>query len=88
MSSWAKPTFVPDGNFDPSSRLTTTDMGRKLVTAWVRIQHHVARAESYHLVNWHRDPYSRLRMATLNMGRKVGAVPLFGPGSYPNCVPI
>jgi len=43
----------------------------------------VARAEAYLRIKWHLDPSSRLD--TINMGRKVGVVPLFAGGSW---VPI
>jgi len=46
---------------------------------WVPIQHNVAWAEAYLRTEWRLDPYSRF--ATIDMGRKVGAVvPLFGGG--------
>jgi len=68
-------------HLDPSSRLATTDMGRKLGVgalpfevmewSWVRVKHSVARAETYLRSKWHLDPSSRL--GTINMGRKVGS---------------
>ena len=43
----------------------------------------VARAEAYHRTkSWHLDPSSRL--ATINMGRKLGAVPFLGGGAGPH----
>jgi len=54
-------------NIDPSSRLATTDMGRKfgvlchfLRGSWVPIQHNVAWAEAYPRTKWHLDPCNRL----------------------------
>jgi len=45
--------------------------------SWVPTQNNVAWAEAYLLTKWHLDPSSRL--ATIDMGRKVGgAVPLSG----------
>ena len=45
--------------------------------SWVPIKHNVALAETYLCTNWHLDPSSRL--ATIDMGQKVGAVvPLSG----------
>jgi len=60
-----------------SSRLATTDMGRKLrgcspffgEGSWVPIQHNVACAKAYVRTKWHIDPSSRL--ATIN-GPKIG----------------
>jgi len=85
MWLWPRPIFVPSGIYlDPSNRLATTDMGRKLGGglcplgegwSWVRIRHNVARAEGYLRTKWHLDLSNRL--ATISMGRKVGAVPLF-----------
>ena len=49
----------------------------------VSIKHNVAWAEAYHHTKWILDASSRL--ATIDMGRKLGAVPPFLGGS---CVPI
>ena len=43
--------------------------------SWVPIQHNVAWAETYLCTKWHLDPSSRL--ATIDTGRKLGAVPPF-----------
>jgi len=43
----------------------------------------VAWAEAYLRTKWHLDSFNRL--ATIDMGRKLGAVPFFGEGSW---VPI
>jgi len=44
--------------------------------SWVPIQHNVAWDEAYLRTKWHLDPSGRL--ATIDMGRKLGAVPLCG----------
>jgi len=46
-----------------------------LLVELVRIKHNVARAEAYLHTKWHLDPSSRL--ATTDIGRKLGAVPPF-----------
>ena len=68
---------------NPSSRLATIDMGRKVgaavpLSVGELVSHliHVARAGAYHHTKWHLDPSSRL--ATTDMSRKLGAVPLWG----------
>jgi len=43
--------------------------------SWVRIKHNIARAEAYLRTKWRLDPSSRL--VTMNMGRKLGALPPF-----------
>ena len=53
------------------------------VWSWFCIKHSVARAEVYLRTKWHLDPFSRL--ATIDVGRKLGLCPLFGEGSW---VPI
>ena len=69
-------------NIDPSSRLVTTDMGRKLGVlchflrgSWVPIQHNVAWAEAYPRTKWHLDPCSCL--AIIHGPKFRGAVPPF-----------
>jgi len=53
-------------HIDPSSRLATTDMGRKLGAvplswgSWVPIQHTVAGAKAYFHAKFHLDPSNRL----------------------------
>jgi len=70
-------------------RFVTIDMGRKLEAVplmgenWISRQHNVAWDEAYLRTKWHLDPSNRL--ATMTMGRKVGAVLLFREGSW---VPI
>jgi len=66
-------------------RLATTDMGRKLRGlcpfyggSRVPIYHNVVWADTYLRTTWHLDPSSR--WATIDMGRKVGVVPLFREG--------
>jgi len=63
-------------------RLDTMVMVRKLGAvpllgggSWVPIQHNAAWAEAYLRTKWHLDPYSRV--ATIDMGRKLGALPPF-----------
>jgi len=60
---------------DPSSRLATADMGRKLGCApfWDAETHltQCAWAQAYLRTKWHVDPPSRL--ATIGMGAKVGS---------------
>ena len=64
--------------------LAAIDIGRKLGEAvpllgeWslVPIEHNVAWAEAYFRTKWHLDPSNRV--ATTDMGRKLGAVPLLG----------
>jgi len=51
--------------------------------SWVPIEHKVAWAEAYLHTKWHLSPASRL--ATTDIGRKLGAVPFSGRGSW---VPI
>jgi len=51
--------------------------------SWVPIEHKVAWTEAYLNTKWHVSPSSRL--ATTDIGRKLGAVPLYGRGSW---VPI
>ena len=73
---------------DPSSYLSTTDMGRKwgggllcppfLRGSWVPVQQNVAQADVYLCTKWHLSPSSRL--ATTDMGREFG-VPLLGRGA-------
>jgi len=46
--------------------------------SWVPMQHNVACAKAYLRAKWHIDPSSRL--ATIDIGRKFGAVPLFWGG--------
>jgi len=63
--------------------------------SWVPMYHNVAWAEAYLHTKWHLDPCSRL--ATVDMGRKLGAVPLgdgdlglhltLWPGPRPTCMP-
>jgi len=68
--------YFGGGCVDPSSRLACTlDMGRK-VGAAVPLFGGEAWAEAYLLTKWHLDPSSRL--AKTDMGRKLGAVPLWG----------
>jgi len=45
------------------------------------MKHNVSWAEAYLHIKWHRDPSSRL--ATINIGRKVGAVPLIHSVVWP-----
>jgi len=66
-------------HLDPSSRMTTIDMGQKLGGAvpfflgdWVPIEHIVACAEAYLQTKWHLSLSSRL--ATTDIARKLGAV--------------
>jgi len=46
--------------------------------SWVPMKRNVAWAEAYLRTKWHLDPY--IRLATTNMGRKLGAVPPFWGG--------
>ena len=72
-------------------RLTTIDMGRKLVGyapfggGVGSPSNTVAWAEAYLQTKWHLNPSSRL--ATTDMGQKLGAVPLFG-GVELSIIPI
>ena len=54
--------------------------------SWIPMSHNVPWAEAYLRTKWHLDPYSRL--ATINMGRKLGSVSLFwgGAGSPSNAL--
>ena len=66
-------------------------MGRKEGAAvplswgsWVPIEHKVARAEAYLYTKWHLNPSSYL--ATTDMGRKLGAAPLWGGELAPHLI--
>jgi len=50
------------------------------------VVNNVARAEAYLRTKWHLDPSSlAVALATTDMGRKLGALPLFGGGArYPS----
>jgi len=48
-------------------------------SSWFPIEHKVAWDEAYLHTKWHLSPSSRL--ATADIGRKLGAVPLWGSGS-------
>jgi len=72
-------------HLDTSSRLATTDMGRKSGSTVPFLgeelgphlkQSNVACAEAYLHIKWHPNPSNRL--ATADMGPKLGAVPLWG----------
>jgi len=96
-SSWG---ILPQENFNKCSavtemgdRLSTIDMSRKLggsapygEKSWIPMQHSVAWVEAYLHTKWRLDPSSRL--ATINMGRKLGAVPLFWGFLVGSWVPI
>ena len=100
--AWADAYLRTKWHLDPSSRLTTTDMSRKVggccapfgVGSWV-ISNNVSLAETNLPTTWHLHPSSRL--ATTLMGRKFGAVPLLGrhgspsaamwPGPRPSSMP-
>jgi len=79
MSKW---------HLDPSSRLATTDMGRKVRVLCPFLggagppsnTHNVTWAEAYLRTKWHLDPSSRL--ATTVMGRKLGDCAPFGGESW------
>ena len=51
--------------------------------SWVPIEHNVVWDEAYLDTKWHLSPFSRL--ATTDIGRKLGAVPLLGEADW---VPI
>jgi len=79
--AWAEAYLRTKWHLDPSGRLATTDVGRKLgaVPLWGRgagsPSNNVARAEAYLPTKWHLNPSSHL--ATTDMGRKLGAPPTF-----------
>ena len=50
--------------------------------SWVSIHHNVSWAKAYLRTKWHLHPFSRL--ATTDMGRKWGAVPLGGRAGSPS----
>ena len=50
--------------------------------SWIPILHNVASAEVYLPTKWHLDPSSHL--ATTDMGRKLGAVPLLEGARFPS----
>jgi len=58
------------------------NMGPVLGGSWIPMQCKVAWAEVYLRTKWHLDPSCRL--ATINMGRKVGMCPLLGGQLGPN----
>jgi len=68
------------------NRLALIDMGQKLGRraaffgggrgSWAHIQHNVILAEAYLHTKWQLDPSTRL--ATIDMGQKLRAVPLLG----------
>ena len=65
--AWVKAYFVTKWHLDPSSRLATTDMGRKLGAvppfwkgSWVSTKHNVAGAEGYLHAKFHFDSSKRL----------------------------
>jgi len=82
--AWAEAYLCTKWHLDPSSRLATIDMGRKLggecapclgagspsSTMSPRL-----RPAPYQVTKWYLDAYSRL--ATIDMGGKFGRVPLF-----------
>ena len=82
--AWAEVYFRTMWNFHPSSRLATTDMGRKLGDVHIlgELGPHLTQrrwAEAYLRTKCHLDPSSRL--ATTDMGRKLeGLHPPFGGG--------
>ena len=63
-----------------STQQVSTDAGVKHLG--VRIVYNVAWAEAYLRTKWHLDPSSRL--ATTDIGRKLGAVPLRGGAGSPS----
>jgi len=79
-------------------RLATVDMGRKKIGGGsapfgtgssVPMQHNATWAEAYLRTKWHLDPSSRL--ATRDMGRKLGGSALFwggGTGSPSNTMSL
>ena len=80
--AWAEAYLRTQWHHDPSSRLTTTDMGQKLG----RLLWHffvggdnVAWVEAYLRTKCHLNPSNRL--ATTDMGRKLGDVPPFVGGA-------
>jgi len=85
---WPGPRPTSTWHLDPSSLLATINVGQsgELLCpflgrgSWVPIQHNVVWAKANLPNKWHLDPSSRL--ATTDMGRKLGAVPLWGRGSW------
>jgi len=73
-------------HIDPSSRLATSNMGRKLEAVYPFLGRRVGSPSStmwpkvYVHIKWHLDLCSRL--ATIDKGRKLwGSVPFWGEGS-------
>jgi len=77
--AWTTARLRAKCRLDPSSRLATMDMGRKLGRRlrprfgegrWVPIRPKFAWAEAYLHTKWHLNPFSHV--ATTDMGRKLG----------------
>jgi len=69
--AWAEAYLDTKWHLNPSSHLSTMDMGRKLggcvpfEGSWVPIQHNVAWAEAYLCTKWHLNPSSCLATADI-----------------------
>jgi len=79
--AWAEVYLRTKWHLDPSSRLATTDIGRKL-RVWVPIYHNMATAEAYLHAKFHRDP--SIRLATLH--QRSGVTSAFGARGRSNKV--
>jgi len=80
--AWAEAYLNAKWHLSPSSRLATTDTGRKLGVFLLGGGEAGSPSNTMSpRLKWYPDAYSRL--ATINMGRKLGAVPPFG-----GCAPI
>jgi len=87
--AWAETYLHTNWHLSPSSRLTTTDIGRKLGLCAMLIydlgphltQFRVGRGLAPYQVAY-LDPCSCL--ATIDLGRKLGAPPIFGEGLSPH----
>ena len=79
--AWAEANLHTKCHLDPSRRLTTIKIGRKLGVcplfgegSWVPIEYIVAWAKAYLHTKWHLSLFNHL--ATTDNGRKLEAVPL------------
>jgi len=67
--AWAETHLFTKWHLDPSSRMATIDMGRKVEGLLCPLSDNVAWAEAYLCTKWHLDPSSRFPQ---DVGRKVG----------------